>query len=159
MSNGFFGPASLCGFLAGFAFAGLTASSAMAQERPNFSGKWASPSNPETYITLTQDGSTFTVARGEVDGTYQLDGSESRNTMRAGGQTVSHVSQARWVSNALVIITRTTVDMGSRSYSYDSLTTYSFVADGSGYLSVTTLGPTLGLEPWTVTTTRIYWKR
>lgn len=103
-------------------------SDASAQDRPDFSGSWTmseSSGGPPARggqrggmmmmsgigqeATISQDGSTLTLVRstpmGEIRSVYNLDGSDSRNTMRMGNNEREVVSRARWEANALVIVT------------------------------------------------------
>ena len=64
--------------------------------------------------TIAQDAKALTVTRttqaGEVKAVYNLDGSESKNTMTVGENTITSMSTAKWDGAKLVIITKT--DMG-----------------------------------------------
>jgi len=112
----------------------LTASG-MAQERASFAGTWTAVTGPQR-LAIEQSIAQLVVtdARGQKL-TYRLDGSESRNeTFTVRGEKWTHVSQARWVSSAVVITTTTTREAGQH---WDWLTIYR--RDGSGNLQVTTL--------------------
>jgi hypothetical protein len=104
-----------------------------AQDKPDFSGKWvavdpqAAPANnaaaggsgpggrgrgfqpgfgPE--FTVKQDAKTLTITRGgqAPQLKYNLDGSESKNTMTRDGQQIEQISTAKWEGNTLVIVTQ-----------------------------------------------------
>jgi hypothetical protein len=106
----------------------VSASAAAAQDHPDFSGKWTLIADANAggggggggrgrggmgglgqEATITQDGSTLTITRttqmGEVKSVYKLDGSDSKNTMALGGNSMESVSQAKWDGKKLVITT------------------------------------------------------
>ena len=121
-----------------------------AQAKPNFTGKWtmvADPTAPAApaagggrggrgggmmgmgaSFTIAQDDKTLTVTR-QVQGTdvksvYNLDGSDSKNTMNMGGNAMEQVSKAKWDGNKLVVTTSinfngTAVELGT-TYSLDA---------------------------------------
>jgi hypothetical protein len=108
---------------------------------PDFSGKWSlvapGQPGPEVWLssplrlegTITQDGVTFTVNRSDGALTYRLDGSESQRTSTSpGGITFTTVSNARWVSNALVITESWTTGTGGR---WQDMFVCSFDASGN----------------------------
>jgi hypothetical protein len=130
----------------------FTANVGSAQNKPSFTGTWVATTGTSELV-IVQDVTQVRVtdARGRVL-TYRLDGSESRNETRTVvGEKWTHVSQARWVSSALVITTTTTREAGQR---WDWLTIYR--RDGEGGLQVTTLdavtdpGPYLAMSLNTV---------
>ncbi len=113
-----------------------------AQARPDFSGKWvmdpaAAPAAPAggggggrgggrgggggagfgPEFTATQNASTLTISRMQGDqtitATYNLDGSESKNTVAGRGGQQEQVSKATWDGNKLVIVT--TLDLGGNA--------------------------------------------
>jgi hypothetical protein len=114
----------------------MLAASVFAQT-PNFAGKWtrdaektaaAMPAGAPAGgggrggggggmgggdITITQDAKTLVISRMvqemEMKTTYNLDGSESKNTGmgRGGAPGVEQVSKAKWDGNKLVITTTT----------------------------------------------------
>jgi hypothetical protein len=103
----------------GFALVGLGATNPSAQSRPiarpDFTGKWTSVATPGVIAdaplfaegVITQDASSITFASGDRSLTYRLDAPESKNTQTSvRGETITLVSQVRWVTNALVITTR-----------------------------------------------------
>jgi hypothetical protein len=105
----------------------LLATALPAQQKPNFAGQWtliADPNAPTPgrgrggmfgglgqAATITQDEKTLTIIRntqmGEVKYVYNLDGSESKNTVTMGGNPVELVSHAKWEGDKLVITTTT----------------------------------------------------
>ncbi len=102
--------------------------------------------------TITQDQKTLTVARttqaGEVKSVYNLDGSDSKNTMTMGGNAVESVSQAKWVGSKLVIHTSTTFNGNARE------STMTLSLDQAGNLVVESTNPGRGGgAPVTTTTT------
>lgn len=102
--------------------------------------------------TITQDQKTLTVTRttqaGEVKTVYNLDGSDSKNTMTMGGNAVEQVSQAKWVGSKLVIHTSMTINGNARE------TTMSMSLDQAGNLVVESTNPGRGGgSPVTTTTT------
>jgi len=96
-----------------------------AQAKPDFSGKWvmdppAAPAgdtgrgrgagfqpgfSPE--FTMKQDATKLTITRaGQASPlNYNLDGSDSKNTVTRDGQQQEQVAKATWESNKLVIVT------------------------------------------------------
>jgi hypothetical protein len=105
---------------------------AFAQGKPNFSGKWT----PEQAaaggggrgggggaMTVTQDDKTLTVERtmgqGTMKSVYNLDGSESKNSMpgRGGAEPTEVVSTAKWDGNKLVITTKTAAGETTQTWS------------------------------------------
>ncbi len=146
----------------------FAASVAQAQDKPNFSGTWSRVTDPNApaptggrgggrgglgmSATLTQDAKTLTITRttqnGEIKTVYNLDGSESKNTMQMGGNAVEQVSKAVWDGNTLVITTN--YAMGENAVT----TTQKFTLDASGQLVLTVTAPGRGGgEPTTTTST------
>ena len=117
---------------------GFTAGAA---DKPDFSGKWvfaepqpapaenagggpggggrrAQPGFGPEFI-VKQDAKTLTVTRVSQAGqapplTYNLDGSESKNTMTRDGQQIEQISTAKWEGNTLVIVTQLTFQGNTR---------------------------------------------
>ena len=102
----------------------LTAVSVFAQAKPSFAGKWAIVPDPNAAAgggrgggfgglgqggTITQDDKVLTIVTtnqaGEVTRKYNLDGSDSKNTMNFGGNSMEQVSKAKWDGSKLVITT------------------------------------------------------
>ena len=101
------------------------AAGVLAQTTPNFSGTWTlvpDPNAPQvaggrgrgggmlgTTATIGQDAKTLTITRttaaGEIKSTYNLDGSDSTNTMTFGENSMQFVSKAKWAAGKLVITT------------------------------------------------------
>ena len=132
-----------------FVHAGL-----LAQAMPNFAGKWtlvADPNAPQggrgggfggglgAEATVVQDAKTLTITRvgpqGEIKSVYNLDGSDSKNTMGGGGQTFESISKAKWDAGKLVISTK--LDFGGNAFE----TTMNLSLDASGNLIVESTRP------------------
>jgi hypothetical protein len=100
----------------------MTALPAAAQSA-DFSGKWllvpdpaAAPAQgggpgrrPSPEIDITKDAKTLTLVRvtpnGERKSVYNLDGSESKNTMTFGGNSMDQLSKVTWSGNTMVVTT------------------------------------------------------
>jgi hypothetical protein len=139
-----------------------------AQSKPSFAGKWTMV--PESVaaagatgrgggglgqeFTAAQDDKTLTVTTnnpqfGELKSVYNLDGSESKNPMNFGGQTVDRASKVKWDGAKLVITT-------SISFSGNvGETTQSWIIDGTGNLVIETTSNLTG----TPTTTKATYKK
>jgi hypothetical protein len=146
----------------------FAATTATAQDKPNFSGSWTLVVDPNApaptgrggggglgqAATITQDAKTLTITRttqnGEVKLVYNLDGSESKNMMQGRGGQTEQVSKATWDGNKLVITTN--LMMGENAVTR----TQTFALDATGQLTVTTSGPGRGGE---VTTTTLTYKK
>jgi hypothetical protein len=95
-----------------------------AQSKPNFAGKWTLVPDPNApaptgrgrggglgqAFSAEQNDKTLTVVTtnqqaGEVKAVYNLDGSESKNPISFGGQSVDRVSKVKWDGAKLVITT------------------------------------------------------
>jgi hypothetical protein len=91
-----------------------------AQTPPNFAGKWTlvpdpagpapgSMGAPSPSLTIVQDEKTLTVTRttqiGEFTNIYNLDGSESKNTLNIQGTPVDQLSKTKWDGGKLVVNT------------------------------------------------------
>ena len=106
------------------------AASAFAQAKPSFAGKWTLVPDPNAaaggggrgrgmggFGGLGQGGSveqndktmtvTTTTQMGEVKSVYNLDGSESKNSINMQGTAIDRVSKAKWDGAKLVIVTTT----------------------------------------------------
>lgn len=105
----------------------LLASSALAQAKPNFSGKWTilpdtaaipagiSPGGAEmgglaSEATITQDEKTLTIKRatpnmGEFTSIFNLDGSETYSSVNVGGQQIPLTMKTRWDGKKLITST------------------------------------------------------
>ena len=130
----------------------IAGASMSAQSKPNFAGKWTLVPDPNAAtagggrgrgmagglgpeLTLAQDDKTLTVTTnnpqmGELKTVYNLDGSESKNPLNFGGQSVDRVSKVKWDGAKLVITT--TVNFNGTP----AETTQSWMLDGSGNLVV-----------------------
>jgi hypothetical protein len=116
-------------------------SPAYGQSKPNLSGRWQSTDQDQHgQITVEQDDRLFVVSTIEGDGrmkdlSYNLDGSESSNTVTtATGGTWTYTSRATWVNSAVAIATTTTTDTGAR---WEWMQVY--LRDPQGHLSITTI--------------------
>jgi hypothetical protein len=103
-------------------------------------------------VTIAQDAKTLTITRttqaGEMKSVYNLDGSDSKNMMTMGGNSVEQVSQAKWVGSKLVIHTSMTFNGAPRE------TSMSLSMDQAGNLVVESTNPGRGGgSPVTTTTT------
>ena len=106
----------------------LVASTALAQAKPNFSGKWTlipdtasvqlqgiSPGGGEmgglsTEATIVMDDKTITITRptptmGEFKTVMNLDGTETYSTVNVQGQQIPLTMKTRWDNNKLVTST------------------------------------------------------
>jgi hypothetical protein len=138
-----------------------------AQSKPSFAGKWTMV--PESVaaagatgrggglgmeFTAVQDDKTLTVTTnspqlGELKTVYNLDGSESKNPLNFGGQTVDRVSKVKWDGAKLVITT-------SISFSGNvGESTQSWILEGTGNLVVETSSNVTG----TPTTSKATYKK
>jgi hypothetical protein len=108
----------------------IACASVSAQSKTSFAGKWTMVPDPNAAaagggrgrgmggglgqeFTATQDDKTLTVTTnnpqlGELKTVYNLDGSESKNPLNFGGQTVDRVSKVKWDGAKLVITTTIT---------------------------------------------------
>ena len=150
-----------------FAAALLLAGTNLFAQAANLAGHWVMVVDPNAPpptgrgggrgglgadATIAQDTKTLTVTRttqaGEVKTVYNLDGSDSKNTMTMGGNPVEQVSQAKWVGSKLVIHTSMTFNGNARE------STMSLSLDQAGNLVVESTNPGRnGGPPVTTTTT------
>jgi hypothetical protein len=102
--------------------------SVFAQTPPSFAGKWTVIADPNApagggrggtgglgqTATIVQDATSMTITRttpmGEFTSTYKLDGSESKNTLNMGGNTIDQVSKVKSDGGMLVVNTTMTFD-------------------------------------------------
>jgi len=130
----------------------VAASTAMAQSKPSFAGKWTLVPDPNApaagggrgrggfgglgqEFTAAQDDKTLTVTTnnpqmGEMKSVYNLDGSETKNPLTFGGNTVDRVSKGKW-DGAKFVITTTSNFNGNAIAS-----TQTWMLDGAGNLVV-----------------------
>ena len=148
----------------------LTSSLAvLAQTRPNFAGKWTLVPDPNAAaaggrgrgmadglgqaFTATQDEKTMTVVSttqmGEIKSVYNLDGSETKNPITLGGQTVDRTSKVKW-DGAKLIVTSTSNFQGNAAE-----TTQVWSLDAAGTLTVESTNNFSG----TPTTTKAQYKK
>jgi hypothetical protein len=122
-----------------------------AQSKPNFAGKWTLVPDPNAAaggggrgrgmgglgqtFTASQDEKTLTVITnnpqvGEIKAVYNLDGSETKNPISFGGNTVDRTSKVKW-DGAKLIITSTSNFQGNAVE-----TTQAWSLDAAGTLTV-----------------------
>ena len=130
------------------ALAFAAVSTAMAQSKPNFAGKWTLVPDPNAAANpagtrgrgfgglgqnpvVTQDEKTLTVVSttqmGEMKTVYNLDGSESKNPLTFGENTIDRVSKVKWDGAKLVIATT----MNVQGNAIESTQTWSLDASGA----------------------------
>jgi len=160
-------------FMSAVAIASLVfaCASLSAQSKTSFAGKWTLVPDPNAAaagggrgrgmggglgpeLTAAQDDKTLTVTTnnpqlGELKTVYNLDGSESKNPLNFGGQTVDRVSKVKWDGAKLIITT--TINFNGNP----AETTQTWMLDGSGNLVVETSSNFTG----TPTTTKSTYKK
>ena len=137
----------------------------------NFAGTWTVVADPAAPAptpgrggggrglgqggTITQDAKTVTVTRttqnGEIKMVYNLDGSESKNTLTMGGNAVEQTAKTKWDGDKFVVTTTTNFN-GNASES-----TMAMWLDASGQLVVESTGAGRGGGP--PTTTKMTYKK
>jgi hypothetical protein len=128
----------------------IAGASMAAQSKPSFAGKWTIVPDANSAaavsgrggglgaeFTVVQDNKTVTVTTnnpqlGELKTVYNLDGSETKNPINFGGQSVNRASKVKWDGAKLVITTTVSMDANVAE------TTQSWTLDGSGNLLVET---------------------
>jgi hypothetical protein len=84
-------------------------------------------------FTIAQDAKTLTISRtgpqGDIKTVYNLDGSESKNTMTFGANSIDQVSKAKWDGGKLVVTT--TTNMAGGRGPMESTQTFSLDASGN----------------------------
>jgi len=144
----------------------LSAPNVSAQAKANFAGTWTMVPDPNApapagrggfgglgqSVTIAQDAKTLTITRttqnGEIKSVYNLDGSDSKNTITMGGNSIDQMSKASWEGNSLVVNTTTNFNGNERK------STLNLSLDASGNLVVKSTSPGRGGgEPVTTTTT------
>ncbi len=133
----------------------MLAAGVLAQAKPSFAGKWTLVPDPNAppaggrgggafgglgmNPVITQDAATLTLIRttqaGEVKSAYNLDGTDSKNTMTFGENSVVQVSKVKWDGSKLIITT--TADFGGNKFE----TSMSLSLDASGRLNVESTRP------------------
>jgi hypothetical protein len=106
----------------------LFASTALAQAKPNFSGKWTLVPDSSSVVlqgmtpgggefgglsgeaTIAQDDKTITITRptpnmGEFKSVFNLDGTETYASVNVGGQQIPLTMKARWENGKLITST------------------------------------------------------
>ena len=99
-----------------------------AQAKPSFAGTWTMIADPNATPTpgrggrgglgqggtIAQDAKTLTITRttqnGEVKYVYNLDGSDSKNTITFGGNPVEQTSKLKWDGDKLWVTTSSMVN-------------------------------------------------
>jgi hypothetical protein len=155
-------------------------SPAVAQDKPNFAGRWTAEAPPAgrgarsgdmgsgwgSTITVTQDAATLTVeyaffARGDMQAplkfTYSLAGAETRNSVMMGRGIQMETSKAQWDGARLVIVTASAYPSPADGKPMTSEVKRTLSLDSSGSLVVeTTRAGILGAAP---TTARVVYKK
>lgn len=144
--------------LAGTAAVALFASTASAQAKVvNFAGKWSVIDSTTLgrggrgglgpTVSLVQDAATLTVVRtgpnGEIKSIYKLDGTESKNTMMMGANSIEQTSKTMWMSDTLMVTNSRLVNGATQE------TVLNLYIDKSGNLVVVTAAPPRGGGPVT----------
>ncbi|MEP6915597.1 MAG: hypothetical protein ABJC89_08115 [Acidobacteriota bacterium] len=102
----------------------LVTASVFAQTAPNFAGKWTLVADPNApaggmgglgqSATVVQDATSLTITRttqmGEIATTYKLDGSESKNTVNMGGNSIDMLSKVKSEAGKLIVNTSMSFD-------------------------------------------------
>lgn len=134
----------------------------------NFAGTWTVVADPAAPAPgrgggrglgqggmIMQDGKTLTVMRttqnGEIKSVYNLDGSDSKNTLTMGGNSVEQTSKAKWEGDKLVV----TTTMNFNGNNVES--SMAMWLDASGQLVVESTGAGRGGGP--PTTTKMMYKK
>ena len=114
--------------------------SVLAQEKPNFSGRWVSvpPSTGEQLVTHDLKANTLTLQHdSEGHGhklVHKLDGTEHRNSLTSHGSEIVILSKAQWTGNQLTITSVVTYPDGRRM---DSKQIWSIDASGQLIIELT----------------------
>ena len=142
----------------------VAAATTIAQSRPSFAGKWTLVPDPNAAggrgrggmglgaeFTVSQDEKTLTTVStnaqvGEIKAVYNLDGSESKNPLSFGGQSVDRVSKVKWDGSKLVITT--TTNFGGNT----AESTQIWALDASGNLLIESTSNFTGTPTTTKTT-------
>jgi len=101
--------------------------------RPPISGTWVGETD---RMQIMLKGDSLIITKGSQEAmTYALDSSVSRNTTKtAAGVQWKHESTARWVGNAVLIVTKTTRETGA---SWEWLAVYSIDSETGGLTALT----------------------
>jgi len=108
--------------LFGVVLAFVVVAMAFAQGKPNFSGKWTPEQAAAAAeqgrgrgmgggpMTVTQTDKTLTIERTMGETTmktvYNLDGTETKNEVSRGGQTMTQMLSAKWDGSKLLLTTK-----------------------------------------------------
>jgi hypothetical protein len=148
----------------------FSATELSAQAKPSFAAKWTMVADPNApaptagrggrsglgpEATITQDDKTLTLTRttpnGEMKSVYNLDGTDSKNTMSFGGNSIDQISKVKWDGAKLVITT-------SSSFNGNAFeTTMALSLDAAGNLVVDSTAP--GRGGGAPTTTKTTYKK
>lgn len=128
--------------LFGVVLAFVVVAMAFAQGKPNFSGKWTPEQAAAAAeqgrgrgmgggpMTVTQTDKTLTIERTMGETTmktvYNLDGTETKNEVSRGGQTMTQMLSAKWDGNKLLLTTKSEGPSGPM----ERTQTWSLTADG-----------------------------
>lgn len=140
-----------------------------AQAKPSFAGKWTMVADPAAgggrgggmmglgpEVTIVQDAKTVTMTRAiqgtEVKSVYNLDGSDSKNSMNMGGNAMDMISKAKWDGEKLAITT--SFDFGQGPFE----TKMVLSLDASGTMTVESTRPDIQGGGAPVTTKAAYKK-
>ena len=140
-------------------------------QTPSFSGKWTLVPDPNAQggrggfggglgmeATVAQDAKTLTVTRAGIQGgaeiktVYNLDGSETKNTLSFGGNSIDQLSKVKADGAKLVITTKS--DFGGNAFE----TTMTWSLDATGNLVVESVAPDFQGGGAPTTTKRTYKK-
>jgi hypothetical protein len=102
----------------------VVTASVFAQTAPNFAGKWTLVPDPGApaggmgglgqTVNIVQDATSLTVTRttqmGEFTTVYKLDGSESKNTVNMGGNSIDMLSKVKSEAGKLIVNTSMSFD-------------------------------------------------
>ena len=106
-------------------------------------------------VTIVQDAGTLTIVRagpnGEIKSVYKLDGTESKNTMMMGGNSIEMASKTMWMKDTLMVTNSRLVNGATQE------TVMNLYFDASGNLVVATTAPPRGGTP--VTTMKVVYKK
>jgi hypothetical protein len=137
----------LASVIAALSLVAGSVSIAVAQAKPSFAGKWTLVPDPNAAATaggrgggrggfgglgqggtIEQNDKTLTVTTttqaGETKAVYNLDGTESKNPLSMGGNSIDRVSKVKWDGAKLVITTTTnfngTANESTQTWSLDA---------------------------------------
>ena len=162
--------------LMGIAAVAFVASNAFAQAT-NFAGTWNMVMDPAQQqaaggapggrggfgggmgmtFTIAQDAKTLTITRttqqGEMKTVYNLDGSDSKNTVQGRGGAMEQVSNAKWEGANLVVTTK--IARGEQTF--EQKQTFSMDKDGSLWIERSSNAP--GRDGQPMPATKVQYKK